>query len=415
MGHFRTAIELDPGMELSKGNLGLTYYQQSNFREAMKDDSALETELLRMADEDSSDATMLSLHKVQGRMAQCYKKLRDRESAFRYYQEAFSHDAACNECAIELVLCYCSKGMYREVMGLFEGSVGEVTVPHIRPSRLTIFLRDLFLRSDARRALWKAALATRKLEFVAETYRNAAQDARRQLNPVDAVTLELAVAQYYVYLNEPKRAVRIWRKILDTYGTAKEDSLMSDIKDMVSVSLAEYLLLQAMKAREGSPQATRHILRLEDLAKKKSRSGNVMSTFVRANFPAVLLGLCYRLNGRNNDANDCFRPKISDTVQILSDDDPDNDLEGYGELCDTLMAAGDDKNVLALVYALGNYTSDKPAEEGNEEEKEEEDIQEKKEEEEEKFGCYCDGPCFRSFHNYDNMYTCSKFTRFFPN
>ena len=154
-----------------------------------------------------------------------------------------------------------------------------------------------------------------------------------------------------------------------------------------------------MDARIGSRHAEEHVKNLEKLVKKRAQSTDDSSTFISVGFPAVILDVWYRLNGLQEDANACFRPWIEEAIQILSDDDPDNDMEVLLKLWKVLFAAGDDKNSIAIMHYLGGYRDHERIEsavKGKDNGTDEEDDR----------PLACDGPCHRSFPNFNNIHIC---------
>ena len=59
---------------------------------------------------------------------------------------------------------------------------------------------------------------------------------------------------------------------------------------------------------------------------------------------SLMLGLWYRLHGREQEAKSCFRTQVLNGIDNLTDDDPENDLFGYMTLAVTLLKAGDREN-----------------------------------------------------------------------
>ena len=85
------------------------------------------------------------------------------------------------------------------------------------------------------------------------------------------------------------------------------------------------------------------VLKLEGLA-KASNAKDVQDVSASENSTLMLLGLWYRLHGREQEAKSCFRPQILNGIDTLTDDDPENDLFGYMTLAATLLKAGDREN-----------------------------------------------------------------------
>ena len=84
------------------------------------------------------------------------------------------------------------------------------------------------------------------------------------------------------------------------------------------------------------------VLKLEGLAKSSNAKG--VQDVSDSEDASLMLGLWYRLHGREQEAKLCFRRRILNGIEILTDDDPENDTFGYMALALTLLKAGDREN-----------------------------------------------------------------------
>ena len=84
------------------------------------------------------------------------------------------------------------------------------------------------------------------------------------------------------------------------------------------------------------------VTKLEGLA-KTSNAKDVKDVSASKD-SSLMLGLWYRLHGREQEAKLCFRTQILDCIDTLTDDDPGNDMSGYLNLAPILLIAGDRDN-----------------------------------------------------------------------
>ena len=97
------------------------------------------------------------------------------------------------------------------------------------------------------------------------------------------------------------------------------------------------------KAAEGAGIPFDHwVSKLEALAKTSNVEG-VQDTSDSED-SSLMLGLWYRLHGREQEAKLCFRSRILDGIDTLTDDDPENDIYGYMSLASAFLKAGDREN-----------------------------------------------------------------------
>jgi hypothetical protein len=144
-------------------------------------------------------------------------------------------------------------------------------------------------------------------------------------------------------------------------SASEDDHEVGYVKFIASKSPANYFVLEAVDTGIDSAESEKQGNKLEKLVKKRMSNVNE-EKFFTTSAPALFLGLWYQLNGRLEEANACFRPFVTNAMQIVSDDDPDNDLEGLSALHLTLCMAGDDSNVIAMSYFMGVYKDDKDKE-----------------------------------------------------
>lgn len=419
LAHFTKALELDSVMWLARAGMAAVHVQKKDFEQAIELDKITEVEQQEILIKNHEDLAgmKLSLHTTQERMAECYEALQDEENSFACYQNAQQNSRGCDTCTCEIISKMYAKELYNDIIELLKSMDGE-QVPGQKISRLTESLWQNQYAGDYFKFVATAANETQNLNYLIEVYDKAIHAARKDLKMVVASLLELCLARIYnQYIGEKKKAVRIWNKIVETFAGSKEQTEMGETKRQASICLARYYFQRALDVGVGSEDAEKYIRKLEKLAKKRARFANDSRAFISANDPAVILGLWYRLNGMNEDARACFKPSIQEGLQILSDDDPDNDEQGYFQLAKVFIAAGDDKNVIAILYSCGHYADQDNSEQllSSPEKVETTDWTVDREEKSDDCGntddelpnmCSCDGTCNRRFPNLDNLYIC---------
>lgn len=417
--HFTKALELDSAMWLARAGMAAVHVEKGNHEQAIELDKITEHEL-RLMTAENSPSIKLHLHNIQERMARCYEVLEDEENSLAYYRIAQQNNQGCNQCICDVLDKMHVKCLHKDMIELLKALDGE-KVPRQNISRLTEFLSINAGTWYHPRIIALAANETNSLDYLKEAYSQAIHAARRSLTTVVASWLELSLATIYdQYIGEKKEAARIWNKIIETFAESKYQTGMGHVKQQASIFLARYYFDQALNARVGSNDAEKYVKKLEKLAKPRARSVNDSSAFIGASFSAVILGLWYRLNGLNENARACFLPFIQESLQMLSDDDPRNDETAYSHLVNVLMAAGDDKNVIAIHYLFSRYADDKTSKrsldplelvenEANAIADREEESGEDSESDSDDDGFIsftCDGSCYREFSNFDNIYLC---------
>ena len=125
---------------------------------------------------------------------------------------------------------------------------------------------------------------------------------------------------------------KIWRAIL--------------IKDR----LCQLYYHKAKAAESAGTDCDHWVSKLEDLAKTSNSKGE--PDVSASEDSSLMLGLWYRLHGKEQRAKLCFRKQILNGIDTLTDDDPENDRYGYISLARSLLKAGDRENAGAAFAVI---------------------------------------------------------------
>jgi tetratricopeptide (TPR) repeat protein len=369
-GHYDEALEyflksdqMDPNDWLTKAGLAKLYVLKKQWQKAIELDENTEQVLLKRIEEepDKGDRHRISAHQVQERIGDSYGQLKDKENRFASFKRAFANKPDCDRCINVIIFHQNDEHLYKDTIDTLKKLQSE-EVAGKEYSRLTASLWENpygdvpYFGNCA-----DAARETGELDFLIEAYREAIRAAKKEAKNIIVSWLELSLAKLYKeFAGDEKKAVRTWERIVDTFAASKEKDEIGVVKEVASDFLAMHYISQAVNAGTGSAEAEKHGKKLEKLVRKKTTSANEVMAWIPANTPALILGLWYRLSGRQEEAEACFRPCIKEAIQILSDDDPENDIKGLFELQNALFVAGDDSDVLAIAYYLGVYEDDEP-------------------------------------------------------
>ncbi|KAH0543160.1 hypothetical protein FGG08_002505 [Glutinoglossum americanum] len=412
--HFDKALQMDDTMWLARSGIAMLHMSKAEYEEAVRLHKVSEETLQKMlvAEPQRSASIKSSLHSIQESVSECYYRLRDKETALEYRQKAFSNNNRCNDCINVCLNLLAEKERYQDIISMLKGMDDEI--PGQGYSRLTeSFWKNQFELAPFTMAATRASQETNELPFLIDAYHAAIAAAKKELRMVTASLLELCLAGvYYVHGEDQERAVRMWKKIRKTFAASKVEAEMIFVKDEALTCLARHWFKMALGADKGSSLARRCVDKLERLAKFKVQTAGPPSTFISTNTSSIILGLWYRLNDQTEDARACFRAHVKEAIQILSDGDPGNDFDGYLKLGLVFIAAGDDKNAVAMFQALGGWDKIQPEQQEpndtnkNKEEEASDPVDDDSNEGDIRGHCGCDGPCHRMFPNFHNMALC---------
>ncbi|GFF52773.1 vegetative incompatibility protein HET-E-1 [Aspergillus udagawae] len=393
LDYFGKATAIDPNNWIAKAGMAIAHSSRKEWATTLLLDEEVEALVERQIIDQPDEKKRLSssLHTTLDRMAACYKELGQAEQHYIKIKKALALEPWCGGCAYAILRFQNETDRFDETISLVE-EFADAQVPDKEYNRLTEFLWQMPTVDDkVLEYLAVAGQATGNLDLIVRSYRDAARAARKSSMTVVAANLDLSLARLYSeYTREEDKATKRWERILNTYGSAKEEGQIGGAKVIASSKLAQLWLCHAIDAGVGSPEAEEYISRLEQLV-ARYKTEDTSAFWIAARARAISLGLWYRLTGRHDEARALLAPSVKRAIQILSDDDPENDNAGLTDLQNALLAAGDVKNVIAIAYALGGYADKKAAEN----------------EESEYYGYTCDGPCRREFQTLDGISLCS--------
>ncbi|KAF7623645.1 NACHT and TPR domain protein [Aspergillus flavus] len=399
LDYFSKAVELAPDMWLCKAGMAIVYSMKKEWQKAINlDEEVVQTLSAQIEANEEDSGLRASIHTSLERLGDSYQQLGNLEKRFEAYKRAQALTPYCNTCINVLLEHYGTKHDHEATIDLLQ-TLADTPVPDEDFSRLTQSLWDnpeedtryFVLAADA-------ALATDNLDFMVESWRTAARAARKASKTVTATQLDMSLARIYSeFLHDQAKAVKRWERIMSTYASSKDETVVGFAKLKASFELAKQFLCDAVEAGIGTPQAEEAGAKLEKLCKQvKLNDESVLWTV--SSMRAICLGIYYRLSGREAEARALFKPSIKRGIAILSDDDPENDMLGFLDLLNALVAAGDVKNVTAAAYheVFGKYNVDDPEGATDNESPGDEDSN----------WLTCDGPCRKELPTLDDSYQC---------
>lgn len=354
-GYFEKALEVDPKNRLARAGMSLTHQYREEYQKAINLDKINEEilETLLIEEPDKDDVHRAELHMCQERMARCYFELKNEINAAEYVWKAMQNKKDCDFCISVNLYYKMRKEDWSGIFGMLR-KMKEEKMPGKKYSLLSESLwENQYEYSEYFEILVKAGKAANEFPFLINVYRDAVSDARKALKPVIASLLEICLAQlYYTWAREPEKALSIWGGILSRFSSSKVEADMGYVKRMSLLNLAYHYFNCALDAVDGSVEVDKNIKKLERLAKSKAKPTDELSTVINCNPASFTLGIWYRRIGEQEKADACFRVHMKEILQILSDNDPSNDSEGFMRLYQLLAAIGNDKEVIAFTHSL---------------------------------------------------------------
>ncbi|KAL4894288.1 NACHT and TPR domain protein [Aspergillus ambiguus] len=344
--YFRNALQLNPNDWLAMRALAQICQEQGDYHESIELWKQARLCLLVSIPESSDDGQLKEhLHDCLDHMGEIYMEQGDWENRFQVAQEAYQYAPSCGTCVYAILEYHNYNNAYEVTMNLLK-KLAETPAPEEDTSELTHFLlANVFDVDGKSRLAADAALATDELDFVLESLRTAAKSARAASRTLIAVEVDMAVARIYneCLFDRPK-AIKYWEKIMDTYTSSTDGTVIGMIRQMACSKLAQAFLCGALEAVSGSPEADESVAKLEKLVRESNSYPLGSCAFV----PGVYLGLYYRFQGDDKKAHAVFQPSMQRIIKAIHGDDaPDDELT---DLKHILARAGDLKNFAAIAH-----------------------------------------------------------------
>ena len=212
-------------------------------------------------------------------------------------------------------------------------------------------LTCLFMESWGRAhyIIGNAARRLGRIDSVEQPMRDALAAAERRKSTRELPSSESAIHQCIlgwadfldIYAYKMDEAIEVYETTLERLPKRTASSESWDPRIWIKYSLCQLYYHKAKAAECAGTHFDDWVLKLEMLAKANTKDVQDVSA---SEDPSLMLGLWYRLHGREQEAKSCFRMQILNGIDTLTDDDPENDLFGYMTLAQTLLKAGDREN-----------------------------------------------------------------------
>lgn len=210
----------------------------------------------------------------------------------------------------------------------------------------------------------------------------------KQHDPVTLIRLLLlqGVAIFYYNLGKTaqKEAIIVWKKCCTMGFKILADNMTQlEVINGVSLAIRRICVYYDALARKGGRDAQEQLIDLQQFYSEAQK------TYWTARIVRYALAAYYASSGAAEKARDLLRSEMTDGLFMLSDDDPENDFQGYYTIGEAALHSGDDLNALTAWSLLlpndldGDSDGDKDEDENSDEEDEEENADEEDEGEDE--------------------------------
>ncbi|KAF6827261.1 nacht and tpr domain protein [Colletotrichum plurivorum] len=358
--YFDKALSTDSNIVESCGRMGLCYALSGNYQKALKlhlmaevvEQDRMKKGLYQMDSE--IKGSKWRLYKNQAQIAECYNRMGRVESAIAYCRKAIKNafDAPDFEPEAAYMRVLAENNRVAEMMSLFDELDGRYT--ERGNSRFVMFLLSQVPDPSIRDWFPQAAARTGKTDVLAERYADAITTARSAQDSRKEFYLRNSLGNVYMSAQHYDDAIAIQEAIC-FFDYKARGSLGVRIEYIASFKqLARAYSLKALEADESlrSEAVDPWIKKLEELMAQQRKYQNRDVPLHMAGFDfneaSIFLILLYRLRGREQESRKLLEGLISESLDLLEDDEPQNDETSIRNLQRTMIAAGDQVNAQAL-------------------------------------------------------------------
>ncbi|KAK1986079.1 NACHT and TPR domain-containing protein [Colletotrichum cereale] len=358
--YFEKALAEDSNIVESCGRMGLCHFLNGNYEKALKLHLMCEVvEQDRMAKGHYKTDWELKgakwrLYKNQAQIAECYNRMKRVESSLAYCRKAMrnAYEAPDFEPEVAYMRVLTENNRVTEMMSLFDELDGRYT--ERGNSRFVLFLLTQIPDQSIKEWFPQAAARTGKTDVLVDRYVNGIESAHDAQDSWKEFYLRNALGNVYMAAQEYDNAISIQESICFVEYKAR-GSLAVRVEYIASFKqLARAYALKALEVDEvlRSEAVEPWVRKLEKLMEQQRKYQNRNVPLHMAGFDsneaAVFLILLYRLRNREAESRQLLGGTVSDSLELLEDNEPQNDEISIRHLQRTLIAAGDRANAQAL-------------------------------------------------------------------
>ncbi|KAL9609751.1 MAG: hypothetical protein Q9167_005507 [Letrouitia subvulpina] len=354
---FQHAATLKEDHWFADSGLAVAYCELQNWQAAI---DTLESLLTRIASGEARDpdpAPYLRENRI--RLAQSYKEFGAAERALKVYDQQLESDPGDYETIMEKIDLLRSQEKDVEIIAILQ-HLQKQTDPFCGTDRLTVLCHVYAFVDNYHEIITLVGRRLNSLDIVSIAYQKAIQDTEQVYFP----SQHTAMATSRIYLTfwharalsihtgnkEAKQeASKLWEQcVADAVDVGESFIRNRAVKQLSRIYLD--------KLREINPDSTESDNYLQKLSQLSVNDSLEIDAYQSTLNTGLLLGRYYSTLGQLAKAKDCIKTHISIGLDLLSDESPENDWQGYLRLGTSLMYFGDEDNSLAAWSLIGPIT-----------------------------------------------------------
>lgn len=361
--YLNTALALEP-IWGAKKDLAEVYERQGRFDDSLQLLRDCEAQYTQLLADDEDERKARDLSKLRNTLGLLHIRLGDYSNATHWFMASielwdFVHIPNAVSLAIR-VLVASQYSQYERIMQVLKKVDRKVWPSESCTCLFYVFTWHFedYMRSDNQFPLIVAVSAKRcnSLHWLEYTYQGAIAERNMQLASINDIWfMELLAHLYDKFLGEEEKAIQIWKSIIAQHRVP--NSLIYEYVCRArnrSVAAYAYRLLTNSLGATGNSQAL-IVQELEKVCDNEIQSSLSTDDVLFDGQPGIYMGIWHKLNGREQEAREYFRPYV---IQTVSFGDEDSGMVTYymdhvqRVLGHLLAMIGDDEDAITILQLV---------------------------------------------------------------
>lgn len=278
-------------------------------------------------------------------------ELKQYDAAIEAYRSIIEHYHDRYRPAFMIISLLSEQKKYAEAVAFLQELGSKVDPQGI--SRLITLYHEYSDDSGYHELITLAAQKSGNLRVIKDAYQKAVEAARlddSKLSVLVSLRYWYGIALFHHREAEPERdqALRVWEENMEMSAALRSDWTVEQTKKETAKQLAISYLQMAKEAKVNSQIANKHLQKLAALSSTGDDDGGASNIDTK-----LLLARLHHLRGDESQAKEVIRGRMKTALDLLSDEDPSNDYQGFYLLASIFMAVDDDVNAIACWCLCG--------------------------------------------------------------
>ena len=366
--HYDAALKMDHNSVETSGRIAYCLFQEKKYGAALE--QALECAAIEERDIQGTTLRGPALRSSRWRLykdyylvAQCSYHNGKVELSHEYFHKAIKSAADANLSKSEFLEpetgyleVLAAENLYSKAMELAEEMSGQPTGKNALQSRFIDFLLENYNSPLVMDWIPKAASKTGKSAFLLERLELARSIAETMCSPLTVLCLRLALGTTYAFSRNTNNAISTFEQI-SLLEYRPRGNIPTRLAYAASFQkLAALYKQKTLHAGLETGEAKKWIAKLEIVQQKQDEHHNfnmpVNMLGSDVNAASIYLACFYRRLGRGSDATVMLKGHVRDSLDLLSDAEPLNDVYALENLLRIFIAADDVPNAQALARSM---------------------------------------------------------------